>query len=465
MSDYPERAVETMRRQLEMILEFDEDLVDDIVACSTPTEIRGIDRLDEDDADILVNVNGMDALERVFGVVDADAEILLKMSDQIRLLGEAEYSIQRHEFLLRRNFTLAKEVGGLADALDDRDAAEEIVRHINRAKANSPETNKDYRTAFRMFGGLVTDGPADEKPASIDWVPGGYPSNYDPAPDPAKMYRWEKHIQPMFDACNNSRDRALVALAWDLGPRPGELFDLTVGRFTDHKYGLQVTLEGGKRGTRSPILIPSVPYVRQWLEDHPAGDDPSAPLWSRRNTVKAITNQRIRDILKEIAARAAMTPPSTPTPSRMRKSSASFLASQGVSQAHLEDHHGWDRGSNVAARYISVFADANDREIARAHGRDIEEDETEPLAPIQCHRCGQETPRQRDFCMHCDQVLDQKTNELVRRVLDMLDEQLVEIDDPETRREVLSARRTIEQKPNVMDPEELHEFASSLADD
>ena len=38
-----------------------------------------------------------------------------------------------------------------------------------------------------------------------------------------------------------------------------------------------------------------------------------------------------------------------------RKSSASYLALQGMNQAHIEDHHGWVRGSDVASRYVSVF--------------------------------------------------------------------------------------------------------------
>jgi hypothetical protein len=363
-------------------------------------------------------------------------------------------------------FSLAKEVGGLAAALEDRGAAEEVVRYINDEKAGSPETNKDYRTAFRMFGGLVSDGDTSEKPDTIDWIPGGYPSNYDPAPDPSDMFRWDDHIKPMLAACNNSRDRALIAMAWDLGPRPGELYDLTVGRFTEHKYGLKVTLERGKQGTRSPLLIPSAPYVRDWRDDHPAADDPSAPLWSRTTRCEEITNQRIRDIVREKAEQADITPPSAPTPSQLRKSSASFLASQGVSQAHLENHHGWRRGSDVASRYIAVFGEAQDREIAKAHGREVDEaEETDALAPLQCPHCGQETPSDRAACMHCGGPLDQEKLELIEEIVEMLDDRAVELEDPEKRREALSARRTIEEKPGVMDTEKLHQFASSLSSD
>ncbi|WP_435175720.1 tyrosine-type recombinase/integrase [Halorussus sp. AFM4] len=339
-----------------------------------------------------------------YDISEADRELLLELSNQIRLLGPSEYSDHRHEFLLRRGLKLAKEVGGLADAVEDRDAAEKLVGWINSEQTDSPETNKDYRVALRNIGKIVTDG--DDIPESMDWIPGGYPKNYDPAPDPAQMLKWEDDIQPMLDACLNSRDRALVSLAWDLGPRPGELFDLTVGAVTDHQYGLQVTLDG-KTGRRSPVLVPSVPYVRKWLDDHPGGD--SDPLFCGLTSPDPISNNRVRDILKEVADRADVT--KTVTPTNFRKSSASYLASQGVSQAHLEDHHGWKRGSSIAARYIAVFDDANEREIARAHGLDVEADEPDAVGPVICVRCEQKTPREKETCVWCGQALSQEAVE------------------------------------------------------
>lgn len=374
-----------------------------------------------------------------------DAEVLLRVSDQIDLLGPSRYSDQRHEFIIKRGLAIVKGPGGLADALEDRDAAERIVRWINRTYDN-PESNKDHRVGFRMIGELGTEG--DGKPDSIEWVPGGYPRNYDPAPQPEKMYRWEDHIIPMIETCNNSRDRALIALAWDLGPRPSELFALTVGRFTDHKWGLRVTLYQGKQGTRSPIISPSVPFVNQWLEDHPARDNNEAPLWTRTTRVDSITNNRLRDVLKERVEAAGFTPPSTPTPRRMRKSSATFLASQGVSQAHLEDHHGWTRGSKVAARYIAVFGDANDREIARAFGIDVQEEEPESISPVTCTRCQRETPRDRPACMWCGQVLTPKAAEAADAVEAMLADDMAESKSQEERAMARGIYETTREEPS-----------------
>jgi len=402
--------------------------------------------------------NVREKCERREDVSAADADAILDASDEIFLLGESEYSIQRHDFFLKRWYRMASQVGGLADALDDRDAAEDIVRWIHRTYDN-PETNKDYRVALRMFGELATDG--EGKPESIAWIPGGYPKNYDPAPDPAEMFRWERHVVPMLEACMNSRDRAMIALAFDAGPRPGELYDLTVGSFADHEYGMKVTFESGKRGTRSPLLIPSVGHVQDWLDDHPNGDDPDAPLWSKLKAGGGISNNRCRDIFKDAADRADIKLPSTPTPARFRKSSASHLASQGVSQAHLEDHHGWDRGSDVAGRYIAVFGDANDREIARAHGVEVNERDDKPNAPTECPRCGRLVPAGQDTCGRCGQVFDHDTADMLDSIVDMIDDELLDAEKREVRERLVNARQGIDHNPDEMDLAGLHDVLAS----
>lgn len=44
------------------------------------------------------------------------------------------------------------------------------------------------------------------------------------------------------------------------------------------------------------------------------------------------------------------------------------------------------------------------REIARAHGADVEPVETEPIAPVTCPRCDRERSWDDDFCVWCHQA-------------------------------------------------------------
>jgi integrase len=337
----------------------------------------------------------------------ADRDALLDFSDRLELHG-SEYSVHRHEKLLRHCTIAAEGVGGLVDALEDREAAEDIVRWIHREYDN-PETNKDYRIAIRMFGKRLAERNGDIDtddngvPESLAWVPSTTESSYNPKPDPTKMLDWEDDVKPMLDATMNARDAALIAVAWDAGPRTGELENLRVGDVSDHKHGLQITVDG-RRGQRSIMLITAVPYLSRWLQDHPRRDDDLAPLWCGLENGSEVSYQMLRKAVREAASRADVTKPVTFT--NFRKSSASYLASQGVNQAVLEDHHGWVRGSKVASRYVAVFGDASDREVARAHGVDVSDEEPEPIAAVTCPRCGEKTPREEPFCMWCHQAIE-----------------------------------------------------------
>ena len=328
-----------------------------------------------------------------------DEEVLLNFSDEL-FLRKSEYTDYRHEKLLRHCTRMAEHVGGLADALDDRAAAEELVTWINRNYDNE-YTNHDYRTALRIFGRRVTKG--DDIPDSISWIPSGTSNSHNPQPNPGDMLHWDDHIIPMIEATHNNRDAAIIATAWDSGCRSGEFRDLTVGDVTDHKHGKQITVDG-KTGQRTVTLIPSVPHLNRWLQDHPAPDDPDAPLWSKLHSPEEMSFRMFKKLLEQAADRADVDRPVNLT--NFRKSSASHLASQGMSQAHIEEHHGWIRGSDVAARYVSVFADDAERELARIHGKDVEEDEPDPIAPVECPRCGRDTPRDEEFCVWCEQAIE-----------------------------------------------------------
>lgn len=392
-------------------------------------------------------------------ISDADGELLIEFSDRMDLL-KSDYTDSRHKKLLGNCVRLAEEVGGLADALENRDAAETLVRYINRTYDNE-ESNRDYRIALRMFGEHVTDG--DGKPDSIDWISSTYSRTYDPAPNPSDMLHWEDHVLPMIDETRNSRDAAIIATAWNLGARPFEFQDITVSEVTDSSHGLQVTVQG-KRGQRSPTLVLAVPHLQRWLDDHPAPNDPDAPLWSKLTSSESISDRMFRKILESAAKRADVTRPVTL--SNFRKSCASYLASKNVNQAHIEDHIGWKRGSGVAARYVAVFGGESEREIAKAYGAEVEEEEPDPIAPIDCPRCQRETPRDRDTCMWCNQALDQGAvasiqtdqRELRSAVLQLAEENPDLLSDLEHARDLMTV---FEENPELIG--DATDFAEALS--
>jgi len=205
-----------------------------------------------------MTVNPKDRLESLRERIDeaeeidpADQERLREFSDEL-YLRSSEYSDHRHEKLLRHCVIMAEQEGRLAESLENKRAAKHLVRWINQNYDNY-ETNRDYRLSIRVFGRILEPTEDGNAPESIEWIPSGTPSNYDPSPDPREMLDWEEEVVPMIQSCHNNRDRALIALAFDAGPRGGELKSLCVGDIQDGDHGLRVTLEGkqGRRRSRS----------------------------------------------------------------------------------------------------------------------------------------------------------------------------------------------------------------------
>lgn len=110
-----------------------------------------------------------------------------------------------------------------------------------------------------------------------------------------------------------------------------------------------------------------------------------------------------RKVLREAAKRAGVTKPVTIT--NFRKSSASYLASQNMDQAHIEDHHGWTRGSGVASRYVAVseviLTVSSPVHTAWTWRRNLPIQSLRPSA-----HCQRETPRHEEFCVWYGQALE-----------------------------------------------------------
>ena len=396
--------------------------------------------------DISGNIDVLrDRIRTTEAIADADRDALIDFSDRLFLLS-TEYSDHRHEKLLRHCTRMAEGPGGLADARTDQTAAEAIVRWINRTYDNE-ETNRDYRIALRVFGKRTTDG--DSPPESIGWVSGQTSSSYDPRPDPGDMLHFDEHVRPLIDACENPRDKAMIAVAWDAGARSGEFRDLTVGDVSDHPNGLQITVDG-KTGQRAVTLIPSVPFLNRWLASHDYARtdraDDEAPLWPHKSdNAKPLSYNGFKRVFADAADRAGIARPVTLT--NFRKSSASFLASQGLPQAHIEDHHGWTRGSSVAARYVAVFSDDADRALAAAHGLDVEPDEPDPTGPKECPRCGEATPRDQPACVWCGQATSAEGADVVREQDRVTMDSMVEEDDPLRREDIAEFQAVVDENP------------------
>ena len=81
--------------------------------------------------------------------------------------------------------------------------------------------------------------------------------------------------------CPNNRDRCYHSISRDGSCRPHEILKLKIKDLsfkTSENFQYAEILVNGKTGSRHIPLISSIPYVKDWLDEHPQGENPNAPL-------------------------------------------------------------------------------------------------------------------------------------------------------------------------------------------
>ncbi|MFD1601073.1 tyrosine-type recombinase/integrase [Halobellus rarus] len=340
-------------------------------------------------------------------ISEDDAEVLLEFSRQLDLLS-SKYTDYRHLKLLRHCVIMAEQVGGLAEALESRDAAEEVVVWINRERGvpeYSEETNQDYRVALRIFGKRTLKLADDEVPDSLAWVPTGTSNSYDPSPSRSNMLDWKEAKRMAIEGTTNHRDKALITVAHELGPRGEEMHGVRMKQVNDADHGIQISLDG-KQGEHSVTLINSVPYLQQWLSEHPAPDDDEAYLWCNLDDPHDNASyQTFLGRFKEAGRRVEMDKPVTPT--NFRKSNTYWLAKQGANESFINERQGRKATSDHARRYIAEFGPENENnQYAELQGLEVQTAKTEDRTPLTCPRCDKQTPRDEPFCVWCHQAME-----------------------------------------------------------
>ena len=182
----------------------------------------------------------------------------------------------KHRDHLGRAYRLARDIDfDITDGFFDEAVAEGVTGYLHTEYSN-PETNRDYRTSYKYFSRLVTDG--DDHPPGTQFISTSYSSDYDKTPDPSEMIRLDE-MRTIADACPNPRDAALIALAWDSGARAGELRLMRYKDISEYKVGYQAFVRKSKTETRNvKPLIHSVKYLQKWLDEHPT-QNPDDALW------------------------------------------------------------------------------------------------------------------------------------------------------------------------------------------
>lgn len=228
----------------------------------------------------------------------------------------------------------------------------------------------------------------------------------------------------------NKRDRCYHTMSRDLSARPHEILNLTIKDIvfkTVDKYQYAEVLVNGKTGSRHIPLIQSIPYIKEWLSNHPSRNNPKSPLFvslgKRSMGRKQLTINGLYKIYKDYKEaffpklledptvsdedkekiRNLLTKPFNPY---IRRHSALTEKSTKLKSSTLNQHAGWSPNSNMFQKYIHYFGNESSESLLEAYGI-VTKDKIsiDKLNPKICPNCSEGNTQDAKFCSKCKMIM------------------------------------------------------------
>jgi integrase/recombinase XerD len=229
--------------------------------------------------------------------------------------------------------------------------------------------------------------------------------------------------------CPNPRDRCYHAMSRDSAARPHELLKLrikdVVFKLTPEKKQYAEILVNGKTGTRHIPLIDSIPYIKDWISQHPQSGNPNSILLcglgkSLNRVINVVGLYKIYQGYKNKLFPEVLNNPNTlpedkqkikellkkPWNPYIRRHSSLTEKSTILKEHTLRQFAGWSPGSNMHMKYLHYFGNESNDSILEAYGI-ISKDKriSQALSSKQCPNCDEPNKPDSKFCAKCRMVL------------------------------------------------------------
>jgi integrase/recombinase XerD len=278
------------------------------------------------------------------------------------------------------------------------------------------------------------------------YYPNIYPSKNRPKP-PAienipQLKRKEKSIYKPTDLwtdeddslflryCPSPRDKCYHAMSDDSACRPHELLrlrikDVVFKIIPDRTRQYAEILVNGKTGSRSIPLINSIPYIKDWIDQHPQNGNPNSMLLCGfgKSVGKKLNERSLGDIYRRYKTEyfpKLIEDPNVPLEDKqkitellkkpwnpyIRRHSALTEKSAILKEHHLRQYAGWSTRSHMPEKYLHYFGNESSEGILTAYGIITKDNQlSSVLRPKQCPNCNEPNKPDSKFCAKCRMVL------------------------------------------------------------
>jgi len=295
-------------------------------------------------------------------ISETNKKLILEFVDNCVICGLGEHRILKYISTLK-NIALDIQV--------DFDKANiiELKRYVAKLEISgkSDWTKHDYKIAIRKFYKWYYD---EDNPEITKWIKTNIKKKRRKSPEDILT---KDEILALIDNATNKRDKALIALLWDIGARVGEIGTLKIKDLIFDDIGLTIDLNG-KTGFRRVRAVWSMDYLNDWLNEHPDINNPDAPLWFKFNTknIEILKYDAIRRRLIKISEKAGIK--KKIHPHLFRHSRCTYMANY-LTEAQMNHYFGWTQGSDMPSIYIHLSGRDIDDAILKANGFIDEEKE------------------------------------------------------------------------------------------
>jgi integrase/recombinase XerD len=189
-------------------------------------------------------------------------------------------------------------------------------------------------------------------------------------------------------------------------------------------------LVNGKTGSRHIPLIQSIPYIKDWLSNHPSRNNPNAPLFvsfdkhsmGRKQLAVSAIEQIYRYYQKEFFPKLLSTQGSAIIPNEdkekiknlltkpfvpyIRRHSALTEKSLKLKSHTLNQHAGWSPRSQMHLKYLHYFGNESSESLLEAYGIVTNNNiPIDTLNPKICPNCNEGNTQDAKFCSKCKMIM------------------------------------------------------------
>jgi integrase len=227
--------------------------------------------------------------------------------------------------------------------------------------------------------------------------------------------------------CPSTREKCYHMISRDLSCRPNEILKLKLKDIhfkNSDNYQYAEVLLNGKTGSRSIPLISSIPYLKDWIDQHPQAGNPNCPLicglgkkLGRRlttSTLYAIYKNYREKVFPKLLGNPSMPPEDKqkirellkkPWNPYIRRHSALTEKSTILKEHVLRQHAGWSIGSQMPQKYLHYFGNESSESLSEAYVIMSKNQQIDQLRPKQCPNCNEPNKPDSKFCAKCRMVL------------------------------------------------------------